>query len=348
MKTIHWVWSAVLADIGLFLSPPIMSKSQAALMAVLLGHALASAVVATGTFLLLPTRFRKLQAVAVWMLMFVFAFTAPGVGAIGILILTRMTLRKRLRKTRLATPVTVVLPEFDVQTKATHHGGHGAVRSRLAVNVPDDIRMQSLLTLQAAPQRAANPILEGLLGDSTDDVRLVAFGMLDAKETRLFNHIKRERESLLDDELPMSQRRACLVHLSELHWELVYSALAQGELRRHILEQARKYLDAALEVDMQASSGMLFLKGRILLAQGDLAAAQEFIQRAVAAGYPTVSALPYLAEISFIHRDFDYVALAMQQLVALNVASKTRAIADLWTGRDIVSKLSDRRYLPHI
>jgi polysaccharide biosynthesis protein PelE len=347
MKTIHWIWSAVLADFGLFFSAPIQSKSQAALMAVVLAHALASAVVATGTYLLLPTRFQKPRA-AVWMLMFTFAFIAPVIGAIGILILTRMTLRKRLRKTRFAVPAAVDLPEFDVQTKATHRGSHGAVRSRLAVDVPDDIRMQSLLTLQAAPQRAANPILEGLLGDSTDDVRLVAFGMLDAKETRLFNHIKREREALLDGELPISQRRACLVHLGELHWELVYSALAQGELRRHILEQARKYLDAALALDMQATSGMLFLKGRILLAQGELGLAQEFIQLAIAAGYPSVSALPYLAEAAFINRDFEYVRLAMQQLVVLNVASKTRAIADLWTGRDNVSKLSDRRYLPHI
>jgi polysaccharide biosynthesis protein PelE len=93
---------------------------------------------------------------------------------------------------------------------------------------------------------------------------------------------------------------------------------------------------------------MLFLKGRILLAQGELGLAQEFIQLAIAAGYPSVSALPYLAEAAFINRDFEYVRLAMQQLVVLNVASKTRAIADLWTGRDNVSKLSDRRYLPHI
>lgn len=346
MKSIHWAWSAVLLDLGLFLSPLIAANSLVAFLGVLSVHALASAMVASSTYLLLPTRFKR-PRVPVWVLMFNFAFIAPVVGALGMLLLTRFTLKKTVFESRVAVPVSVDLPKFDGQTKDTHRSGQGAIRSRLEGNVPDSVRMQSLLTLQVTPQRFANPILEELLGDSTDDVRLVAFGMLDAQEKKIFAHIQREREALSHDLTP-ARRLTCLGHLAELHWELVYAGLAQGELRRHMLAQAHQYLDAALDADVLPTSGLLFLKGRILLDEEAIDAAQVAFEQAVKLGQPKLSALPYLAEIAFKRREFGLVKQFMTQLVDLNVAAKTRAIGDLWSGRDTVNHLSDRQYLPHI
>jgi tetratricopeptide (TPR) repeat protein len=193
----------------------------------------------------------------------------------------------------------------------------------------------------------SNPILEELLGDSTDDVRLVAFGMLDAEEKKISTHIRNERENLLLK--PDAEHRfASLKHLAELHWELVYASLAQGELRQHILVQALGYAEAALDMDLPANSGLLFLKGRILLQQGEIAAAKGLIEQAVAQGHALSSALPYLAEMAFKERDFVRVQEMMSQLAAMNIATKTRAIADLWIGRDNVSNFNDRRFLPHL
>lgn len=346
MNSIYWAWGAVLAELGIFFSPLIVSSSAPAFFGVLTAHALACAIVASSTYVLLPGRFKQ-PRVMVWLLMFNFAFIAPVVGAIGMLFMTRTTLRHASDTSRRAVPVSVDLPEYDVQVKDINRSGQGAIRSRLGVNVPGDIRMQSLLTLQVVPNRVSNPILEDLLGDSTDDVRLVAFGMLDAEEKKLSVHIQREREAL-SRELSREQRYTCLRHLAELHWELIYASLAQGELRRHILDQARTYLDAALAVGVTPNSGLLFLKGRILLAQGENDDAEEAIKQAVEMGQPKTSALPYLAEMAFRRREFGLVKQFMQQLAELNVASKTRAISDLWTGRDKVNNFSDRQYLPHI
>lgn len=346
MNSIYWAWGAVLADLGIFVSPLIHSNSTLAFMGALMAHAAACAIVASSCSLFIPTHFKKPRAM-VWLLLFDFAFITPVVGAIGMLFMTRITLRQAADKSLLAVPVSVNLPEYDVQSKDINRSGQGAIRSRLGVNVSADIRMQSLLTLQAVPNRVSNPILEDLLGDSTDDVRLVAFGMLDAEEKKLSVHIQRERETLLG-ELTLEQRYTCLRHLAELHWELIYASLAQGELRNHILGQARKYLEEALAVGIPANSGLLFLKGRILLAQGEIETAETAIQQAVALGQPKISALPYLAEMAFKRREFELVKQFMQQLVELNAASRTRAIADFWTGSDNVSNFSDRRFLPHI
>ncbi len=346
MSLLHWTWAAILVELSVFFSPLLYANDTWALIAVLALHSLASAIVASGTYLLQPAHFKK-PRVVVWLLLFSFAFVAPVIGAIGMLLIIRTTLRNEGGATRYPVPEIVTLPEYDVQAKDVNRSGQGAIRSRLESNVPSDIRMRSLMTLQAVPPRVANPILEDLLGDDADDVRLVAFGMLDSEEKKLNAHIQREQDHMTQTLTP-EQRYTCLRQLAELHWELIYTSLAQGELRRHILNRARHYLDAALALDLTPDSGLMFLKGRVLLEQGEVAIAQDAMEQALALGQPLSSALPYLAEMAFKRRDFVCVQQYMNQLAELNVASRTRAIVDFWTGRDNVSNFSDRRYLPHI
>lgn len=346
MNPLHWAWGAVLADISLLLSPWMVSSSLWVFWGVLLFHAGICAVAALATYLLLPSRFRE-PRVAVTSLMFCFAFMAPVVGAIGLLLITRLNLRQTLESARVAVPVALPLPVYDVQSREQTRSGQGAIRSRLGQEVPSDLRMQSLLTLQAVPNQVSNPILEDLLGDRSDDVRLVAFGMLDAEEKKISSQIRLESERLTK-ELDSEQRYDCYRHLAELNWELVYACLAQGELRQHILAQALKFADAALALDVPAGAGLVFLRGRMLLEQGKTEEAKAAMDQAMALGLSRTSALPYLAEIAFRKRDFLQVRQLMTQLAALNLASHTRAIEDFWVSRDNEINFSDRKYLPHI
>ena len=346
MSPTQWTWLAVVADLGLILSPLVFSVTLFAFWEVVLTHALISGVVAFATYLLLPRRFQT-PRLAVTALMFCFAFIAPAVGAIGLLLVTRLNLRKTMEKATFSVPVLVELPVYDVQSTDQHRGGQGAIRSRLGQDVPSNLRMQSLLTLQAVPSRVSNPILEDLLGDDTDDVRLVAFGMLDAEEKKISSQIRHESERL-SRQLTVDQRYDCLRQLAELNWELVYACLAQGELRQHILQQAARFADEALALNAAAGSGLIFLRGRIWLEQGDLAAAHHAIERAVELGQPNTSAWPYLAEIAFRNRDFVTVRQYMQNLSTLNLASRTRAVEDFWVKRYNEINFSDHKFLPHV
>lgn len=346
MKPVHWTWAAILAELGIFLSPLTRANSLVAFLAVLAVHLTAAAVVAASTYLMMPRRYRQ-PRVPVFFLMLGFAFMAPVIGALGLLFIARAALRSDGGYEQFAVPVLVVLPEYDVQSKETHRSGQGAIRSRLGQEVPAHIRMQSLLTLQAVPSRVSNPILEDLLGDSTDDVRLVAFGMLDSEEKKISIHIQREQTALADSQTPQ-QQYACYRHLAELHWELVYASLAQGALRRHMLHQALEFIDTALALNVEVNSGILFLKGRILLAQNDLDGAEAAINEALTLGQSKTSALPYLAEMAFERRDFQRVKTLLAELSQLNLASKTRAIEDFWALREKDINFNDRRYLPHI
>jgi hypothetical protein len=346
LTSIESSWNALPAWLGMFLSPLMQVNNAAAWIGVLAAHSVVCAIVAAICYGLLPAGFRQPRW-PVLLLLFCFSFIAPIVGAVGILVITLYALRRVRRQLQYATPTTVELPQYDVQGHDAMRRGQSSIRSRLGLQVPGDIRMQALLTLQAVPGRVANPILEELLGDDVDDVRLLAFGMLDNEEKKISTHIQHER-ALLTTELSTEHRFDCQRHLAELHWELIYALLAQGELRRHILGQALSYLDGALALPIEPSPGMLFLKGRILLAQGDRDAAQANIELALSMGLAPTSGLPYLAEIAFLQQQYDRVAQVMDQVARLHIAPKTRAIANLWTGRDTVSNINEYAHLPHL
>ena len=339
-------WSLLSDPVDLWLLPLARSSSLGMFMGLLGVHAALSLAVAAWCLPLMPVHLRR-QRLATLLLLFNFAFIAPLVGPVCILLVTRRSLRHAQQASRQAHPASVALPEYDVQASDTIRSSQGSIRSRLEPQVPGNIRLQALLTLQAVPGRVANPILEDLLGDDTDDVRLLAFGMLDSEEKKISLSIQHERTQL-ETELTAEQRYDCLRHLAELHWELIYACLAQGELRRHILGQAREYLESALATGVPPSPGLLLLQGRILLAQDEIDAAEEVFSRALAQGLPKVSVIPYLAEIHFLRRQFDRVHELLQQLARLNTAARTTAVVNLWTARETVSRLNDLNFLPHI
>lgn len=346
MKTIFWAWGAILADLALFVGPLPMAHSLVAFLGIWLLHAGFCAILATATHALLPARYRT-PLLFVWLLMFCIAFIAPVIGPFGMLLIAYSIQHRDAPSAHQTKLFSIMLPEFEALGKESHRAGQGAIRTKLASNVPAKIRMQSLLTLQAVPSRVANPILENLLGDQTDDVRLVAFGMLDAEEKKLSSHLHRELANL-DQNLTQEQRSSCLSHLAELHWELIYTSLSQGELRKHLLGEARRYADEAIACAVKADAGLLFLRGRILLAQGEFAEAEQSISRAVVFGLPEASALPYLAEMAFQNRQFDVVFNIMRRLSQLEVTGRSQAIIDFWVGRDSVNNYSDHVILPHL
>lgn len=344
MFSLKWAWMAVAIEVGVFLSPMLHQTSTRSMIIMASLHIMSSLIVATGCYLLLPKKYQS-PKIPVWLLLFLFAFAAPVVGAPGLILTIRFTLRQEQLQRSNPEPAIIPLPVFDVQTKNVKRSGQGSIRSRLNSHVPEAIRLQSLITLQAIPTRVANPILAELLSDDIDDVRLVAFGMLDAKEKLINADIQRER-SQLDHANSDAQRYTCLRHLAELHWELIYTSLAQGELKTHILGKALQYVNEALAYEQDAA--MLFLRGRILIGMGDYVAAQSAIEKAIALGHPSVSALPYLAELAFLQRDFAGVKQALSQLENCRVASRSQAVMDLWAGHLKLPQRNDRVYLTHI
>lgn len=308
----------------------LAGKGIALLLGFLLLHGLASVALALFVWHFLPAYYRTPRRLAL-ALLFNFSFFIPVLGLIGLMAAVFVAVHfPHLAASRSFS--SVELPEFVLSLhQADTQFGQGGIKSRLThAGIQTDRRLAVLLALDNVPTRIASPMLHEMLDDFSDDVRLVAYGILDAKEKEINAKIHDELEGIADSGSD-AQRLVRLRQLAELYWEQVYSGLSLGDLRLHALEMASHYLGQALELAPR-DPGLWLLKGRLLHQQQQCDAAQEALDLAVACGLPEERALPYLAEIAFERRDYATVRAMLGEIASTQVTQKMQAVIRFWVG----------------
>jgi hypothetical protein len=239
----------------------------------------------------------------------------------------------RRRTATLHPFASLVMPEFVLSLREPEiKFSQGGIKSRLAHStMPTPQRLQSLLALQGIPARVSSPLLQDMLGDASDDIRLVAYGLLDGREKKITAQIHRELVNLRTAESKELQLVG-LRHLAELYWEMIYAGLAQGDLRMHALNQALYYADSALKLAGR-DTGLLFLKGRILLESKRYEEARLILELAMEHGLPESRALPYIVEIAFNRRDYSTVQVLLQQLSLYQLTPIMKNAIQFWVKR---------------
>ncbi|MBS0336157.1 MAG: hypothetical protein JSS40_04985 [Proteobacteria bacterium] len=301
-----------------------------ALAAFLLAHAGASALAALVLVASLPgpTRRQPGWASAFY---FVMCFFIPVLGVPGLL---ATALVGRVFPKRGAKEVfsTAAAPEFaphdDRAAPAESPHAHGPVRAQLTDPAsPVETRMRALLTIQDLPSRVANPIIRNMLADPSDDVRLVAYGILDSREKRINARIQAARAHLEGDD--PNSRLPAEKELAELYWELVYQGLVQGDLQKHAAAQSRAHFDAALKLAPE-DAALWALGGRLANFAGQYERAWHAFTRAMEFGMPEVRALPYLAEVAFRMRRFDRVRQMLERIAQTSHTQRMAQVIDYW------------------
>jgi polysaccharide biosynthesis protein PelE len=319
--------AVVLESLAIF-SSLMSASSDRSLLIFLFQHAVASLFLAAFVLGILPARFRqpRLPALA---LLFCFSFFIPLLGLIGIL--TATAIAGYRRRHRIVQPFTnLTLPEFVLSLREPDGKfSQGGIKARLAqASIPAPQRLQSLLALQGMPARVSSPLLQSMLGDTSEDIRLVAYGLLDSREKKITSEIHRELANLKTAE-GKDLRLICLRHLAELYWELVYAGLTQGDLRLHALHQSLSYVDDALQLAPQ-EQGLWFLKGRVLheLKRNDEAYA--ILEQAMANGLPESRVLPYIVEIAFDRGDYRTVRRLLARISISQVTPIMKGAIHFW------------------
>jgi hypothetical protein len=169
------------------------------------------------------------------------------------------------------------------------------------------------------------------LSDSTDDVRLAAYGIIDTREKRISAAIREELDRLPTVTEP-GARENCLRRLAEEHWELVHSDLAPGDLHRVTVESGLRYLEMAL-VLADRDAGLWLLKGRFLHAADDPHGAEQALVTAIRLGLPESRVLPYLAEVYFDQCRFDEVRRSMWLIAATQRTPRMAPLIRYWAPR---------------
>jgi hypothetical protein len=292
---------------------------------------LVGATVGTGALLLWVSRGPRVR-LADAILVLSFALFLPALGLIGLGLMLALRARSSFRK-RLGGLIETdspVLPGSPLHTDESARFGPGSLEGILRHSKDAETRLRVVLACRQLPGRLAVPLLRLALRDTVDDVRLLAYAVLESKERKIQSEIqallgRADREGLASHSLTAHAK------LAELYWELVYQGLVEGELLAFSLE---KVLSHTAEV-MGASNDhprMAFLAGRALLLRGRTAEARAMLNDSLRRGLPAEVVGPYLAEVSFLERKPDDVR---RQIAAVAPTARLRpglaTIVERWT-----------------
>jgi Tfp pilus assembly protein PilF len=151
------------------------------------------------------------------------------------------------------------------------------------------------------------------LRDPVDDVRLLAYALLDSKERAIYGKIRAQTARLA--EAVKEAQGGIHKRLAQEHWELVYLGLATGEVRAHVLESGLRHARQALSM-LRRDAGLHLLLGRMLCAQGHYDEGAATFNTAETLGLPSQSLASFRAEIAFRRREYDRVRELLRELPA--------------------------------
>lgn len=324
--------AAITLEVAAWSGPWLLAEhSDAALASYLLVHAGASVLLSLALLPLLPPRLAHPRWAAL-LLMVACSYAVPIAGFIG-MVAAFIVLRLYRRGAAAPGFDTVQLPEFDQHQRRRSQQRHIGMRSFLSnQHVPEPTRMRAMAALQYVGGRTATPLLRSVLQDPSEDLRLLAYGLLDNLEKRINQAIDQELDTLQGAAEHDTARLQSTQRLSELYWELVYQGLAQGDLREHALHEALLYSDKALQQD-PTHAALHLRRGRLLHELGQPEQAQQAYTQARALGLPATRVVPYEAQLCFERRDFAQARALMAELGAWGALPRLRPVIDYWNPR---------------
>ncbi|VVE77380.1 polysaccharide transport system component protein [Pandoraea sputorum] len=296
-----------------FIAPAATSLAHDAMPAVLAWQAIAALLAGGFVTCALPASYRDRRGVFGHIALVTFFLPVAGmVVVMGVLLMGYLfpPPRESLPAGRVETPGFV-----SHLVARVRHGAGMRLRARLRnVQGERDDRVAALISVQALPSRVSSEIARDLLADPVEEVRLLAYGILDGMEKRIMQQIfvMRDRHEAAEDD---DERAHACVCLAQLYWELIYQNLVRGEVLRFTLERVEKFARDALE-QHEDDASMWYLLGRCALMRENPDVAEMHLRQAQFHSFPTERLLPWLAEAAFQRRRYDRVSLLLGGLGA--------------------------------
>jgi polysaccharide biosynthesis protein PelE len=330
MPQIKFAYLAGLLELSAWSGPFFLgSRSDAALAAYLLIHLLASVALAFYAAILLPNDGMQQRRPRFFLIAAV-SYTLPVLGFIGVC-LAVIWLRHYRSHVAPHDFEAVRLPAFDPHQRPQAAFRQAGLRSFLGnPQVPAEARVGAMVALQYVSGRVSTPLLRDVLSDPSEDIRLLAYGMLDNQEKRINRAIDEELKALanpahgerggwkLPSDCPTFTGSWCI-----RSWRRVTCAITPSA-------ESRRYCEIVLASDPD-NAPLRLRQGRLRHEAGDIEGAGIAYQQAIELGLPATRVLPYQAELSFERRDFPATARLMNELANWASLPRLRPVIDYWT-----------------
>lgn len=302
--------------------------SDGILLVYFLVHGGASALIAAFASGLVPTRLVR-SRLPLGVLVFAVNFALPLLGllATGAALFFLHRLRPMVRTGNLRA---LQVPDVDPHQRAGTGFRQAGLSSFLSnARAPESSRLRALVALQSVPNKVATPLLRGVLADPSEDLRLLAYGMLDSAEKRLNTAIHEELAAYRSTTTDPAARLRAARRLADLYWELVYADLVQGDLRQYALGESLRYTGEVLAAT-PGEAAMHLRHGRLLQSLGEANGAADAYGKARRFGLPATRITPYLAELAYDRGDFAGAYRLMAELADWQTLPRLSPVVRYW------------------
>lgn len=258
---------------------------------------------------------------------FLLVFFIPILGIIGSFLMMRWLYlsQKRVHK-NLIHDVALSFPSRQMRNK------YGIGGLRISLQSPTFSlanRVSALKTLSTMAPDKINNIVRTILPDTVDELRLLAFYVLNKQERKIIPEINKALILLQREQSP--EEKAKLEHwLAFEYWELVYRHLIEPSLINFMLQRALHYANSALKYFTNDPS-LWFLLGRIHYREREFDEAIEAFAKAVAYGAAKNRIVPYLAEVYFYQRNFPAIKSLISSQPAASITQVNKVVVDFWS-----------------
>lgn len=276
-------------------------------------HCIASALFPVPLWLLMADRFPRERLI--FILFFTLCFFIPLIAPIAILMaVTQGThVAKQLESNYFNVVDPPTIPENIVENVEYAQSIGSNIRAILESSPEAHERIRAVLATRRMDDHNTIPILQIALLDPIDEVRLLAYSMLNNKEKKISALIQKNLQQLADPELEQSEIASLHHHIAEAYWELAYLGLEQGLAKVYVLEAANQHIQNALEV-FNTDADLYFLRGRINLELSHYPEAATNFRLAAYYGISEEKLIPYQAELAFAERRFEDVSHLMGKI----------------------------------
>lgn len=311
MSTFWLVTQAILLELTSLYTLSSELSPWAKTITFLISHSAASALFTLLLWRTLPSRYRKPRSTT-FLFLFLIQVLLPYLGLLGLIFSLLLALRipRRRRGQPWHDTEEPELPFKSINFSDYPIYSSGGLLQILRDSPDPGKRLEVVLSLKQMPSKEAIKLLNFALKDPVDDVRLLAYSMLDEKEKSISENIKSDlakiksqsgsRKKLDDDKVAKLHQR-----IASNYWELVYLDLVHGGVRQHIINQAEHHIEQSLQ--LKETPDALKLYGKLLIQQEKLPKARFVFEKAIFSGLAPASISPYLAEVAFLSRNFSQV-----------------------------------------
>lgn len=262
---------------------------------------------------------------------FFIVFYLPALGLIGLILAIPFSLFRfsKVNKSNLSININRIKDFPTTGAIATDHQQHMDLRSLHGLYKSRNYhkRLLAVYATLKLKDLDAIPLLHKALGDPIDDVRLLAYALLDRKENYLSKRIKRNKQAL--EKNKNSKNKKLILQIVNDYWELVRLGLIQGEAQIHVLNMACKYVETGLK-DFPQDLALCFLYAQILLKLRRFEQAYEQLKKSEELGMDRASLQIYYAEIAFCSHQYHEVKQLFKTIELPAVYPKLSAVTQFW------------------